>query len=349
MLPEALTEPESVADTIAKSLNTMGKLKAYLGKTYTSEQVTALIEKLGIIKHKGVLAQPIADGGSILNWEKATIKETASTATTKKFTLNVPLGNTKEVETLQGELRYEKSKGWRVYSLETILNGDTPPAITLQQARSLFEDAKNSYWYVVMGGEGKRNEATFTRNDMEYRYMAESLNTMGKLKTYLGKTYTSEQVTALIKKLGIIERKGVLDQPFSSEETRNGAINRAKNTSIATNADFSFGLEGGVEEIDGIMYCVNWGAVALKNGTIYTAAGASFMLPEEIAVQLREGRELGPVMDRFTSKKNIRHHEGAVGIFTSGLINRKQMFEHIVTLLVGQVYYYEQLEMITEN
>lgn len=142
---------------------------------------------------------------------------------------------------------------------------------------------------------------------------------------------------------------GVPDQPFSSEETRTGAINRAKNTSVATNADFSFGLEGGVEEIDGIMYCVNWGAVALKNGTIYTAAGASFMLPEEIAIQLREGKELGPVMDHFTSKKNIRHHEGAIGIFTNGLINRKQMFEHIVTLLVGQVYYYEQLEKITEN
>lgn len=141
----------------------------------------------------------------------------------------------------------------------------------------------------------------------------------------------------------------VSEQPFSSEETRSGAINRARNTSVATNADFSFGLEGGVEEIDGIMYCVNWGAVALKSGKIYTAAGASFMLPEEIAVQLREGKELGPVMDGYTSKENIRHHEGAVGIFTNGLIDRKAMFEHIVTLLVGQVYYYEQLEKITEN
>ena len=141
----------------------------------------------------------------------------------------------------------------------------------------------------------------------------------------------------------------VSEQPFSTEETRMGAINRAKNARIATNADFSFGLEGGVEEIDGIMYCVNWGAVALKNGTIYTAAGASFMLPEEIASQLREGKELGPVMNHFTSKENVRQHEGAVGIFTNGLINRKSMFEHIVTLLVGQVYYYEQLEKLTEN
>ncbi|MER1985868.1 MAG: DL-endopeptidase inhibitor IseA family protein [Solibacillus sp.] len=198
---------------MANSLNTMKKLKTYLGKTYTSEQVTALIKKLGIIEYKGVLAQPNADGGSILNWEKATMKETSSTATTKKFTLNVPLGDTKEVETLQGELRYEKGKGWRVHNLETILNSDTPPTITSQQARSLFVEAKNSYWYVVRGGDGKRNEATFTYKGMDYRYMAESLNTMKKLKAYLGKTYTSEQVTALIKNLSIIEHKGVLAQP----------------------------------------------------------------------------------------------------------------------------------------
>ena len=123
---------------MAESLNTLEKLNEYLGKTYTSDQVATLIKKLGIIEYKGVLAQPDADGGSILNWDNANIKETTSTSTTKKFTLNVPLGETKEVETLQGELRYENDKGWRVYSLETILNGDTPPAITSEQALQLF-------------------------------------------------------------------------------------------------------------------------------------------------------------------------------------------------------------------
>jgi inosine/xanthosine triphosphatase len=137
---------------------------------------------------------------------------------------------------------------------------------------------------------------------------------------------------------------GVSEQPFSNEETRNGAINRAKNALNDTGANYSFGLEGGVQEIDGIMYCVNWGAIALKNGAIYTAQGASFMLPEVIANKLREGQELGPVMDLYTNSQNIRHTEGAVGIFTKGLVDRKSMFEHIVTLLIGQVYYFEKLE-----
>ena len=139
-------------------------------------------------------------------------------------------------------------------------------------------------------------------------------------------------------------QSGVSEQPFSNEETRRGAINRAINAMTETGATYSFGLEGGVEEIDGIMYCVNWGAVALKNGHIYTAQGASFMLPNEIANKLREGKELGPVMDEYLNTKGIRHTEGAVGIFTKGLIDRKSMFEHIVKLLIGQVYYFEKME-----
>jgi inosine/xanthosine triphosphatase len=128
-------------------------------------------------------------------------------------------------------------------------------------------------------------------------------------------------------------------QPFSNEETRQGAINRARNTFSQTNADLSFGLEGGVDEIDDTMYCCNWGAVMLKDGTVFSSSGAQFALPEVIAEQLRVGKELGPVMDIYTNTENIRHNQGAIGIFSAGLIDRKEMFEHIVKLLVGQVLF----------
>lgn len=142
---------------------------------------------------------------------------------------------------------------------------------------------------------------------------------------------------------------GVSAQPFTNEETRQGAINRAKRVLEQTNADWGFGLEGGVQIIDGIMYCVNWGSLALKNGNVYCAQGASFELPHTIAKKLLAGEELGPVMNEYTNSKNIRHHEGAIGIFTNGFINREEMFEHIVTLLIGQVYYYEKLENDNNN
>lgn len=146
-------------------------------------------------------------------------------------------------------------------------------------------------------------------------------------------------VTSYFKEVVFTECKvpsEVSEQPYSTEETRQGAINRALNTLKVANGDMNFGLEGGVCEIEGIMYCCNWGALALKDGTILTAAGAQFPLPASIAKELRSGKELGPVMDCYTKQKDIRSSSGAVGIFTGGLIDRAEMFEHIVKLLIGQ-------------
>ena len=134
---------------------------------------------------------------------------------------------------------------------------------------------------------------------------------------------------------------GVSEQPFTNEETRRGAINRAKATLQQTTAQIGFGLEGGVYELDGTMYCCNWGALATRAGKVFACAGATFALPSQIAQRLKAGEELGPVMDDFTKTANIRQHAGAIGIFTNGLIDRKEMFEHIVLMLIGQYQYDE--------
>lgn len=128
----------------------------------------------------------------------------------------------------------------------------------------------------------------------------------------------------------------VSDQPMNNEETRQGAINRAKNVMDIENGTFGIGLEGGVHEFDGTMYICNWGALVMENGEVLSATGAGVPLPEEIADKLRNGGELGPIMDVYTNKKGIRHNEGAIGIFTDGILNRSDMFNHIMLLLIGQ-------------
>lgn len=135
---------------------------------------------------------------------------------------------------------------------------------------------------------------------------------------------------------------GVSEQPMSNEETRLGAINRAQAAlQEVTGAELAFGLEGGVYDFEGQMYCCNWGAIATLTGEVYSCAGATFILPNEVADRVRNGEELGPVMDEFTKTKDIRQHSGAIGIFTNGLIDRKEMFEHITTLLIGQYFYFQ--------
>jgi len=133
---------------------------------------------------------------------------------------------------------------------------------------------------------------------------------------------------------------GVNEQPFSDEETITGAVNRSKAVLKLKNADIGIGLEGGVTETPHGMFLCNWGALTVKGGGTYVAGGARIPLPEEIAVRLRGGEELGPVMEDFAQKENVREKEGAVGIFTNGLVTRGEMFTHIAKLLLGQYLYH---------
>lgn len=148
-------------------------------------------------------------------------------------------------------------------------------------------------------------------------------------------------VASALEKLGIQAeinqqeaQSGVSAQPFSIEETRAGAINRAHH--VLADCDAAIGLEGGVFELEGTLYLCNWGALVTSGGAVYVAGGAQVPLPAEVAMLLRAGEELGPVMDRYAQETGIRHHKGAIGILTAGKLNRVEMFSQIIVLLFGQ-------------
>ncbi len=101
-----------------ESLNTEQRLKTYLGQYYTPDQVGKLYKDLGFITNNGKLAQPNADGGSLLNFEKAKIELLSDTGKVKKFKLSIPLGDQNIVETMEGELHFVENEGWRVHSLK---------------------------------------------------------------------------------------------------------------------------------------------------------------------------------------------------------------------------------------
>ncbi|HYK72522.1 MAG TPA: DUF84 family protein [Pseudoneobacillus sp.] len=133
---------------------------------------------------------------------------------------------------------------------------------------------------------------------------------------------------------------GVSEQPFSDEETMKGAINRAEHALKLGGGDIGIGLEGGVQESSFGLFLCNWGALVVKGHPPLLAGGAKILLPDEIANLLRNGEELGPVMDDYAKKENIRKKEGAIGVFTNGKIDRSTMFTHVTKLLVGQYDYY---------
>lgn len=139
--------------------------------------------------------------------------------------------------------------------------------------------------------------------------------------------------------LAVEAESGVSPQPMSDEETIKGAINRALSAAELGEASIGIGLEGGVQQTPyGLVLC-NWGALAAAEMEPIIAGGARLLLPEEISRQLLAGRELGPVMDEYANKQNVRKNEGAVGIFTAGQVSRSEMFTHITKLLFGQYEY----------
>lgn len=134
-------------------------------------------------------------------------------------------------------------------------------------------------------------------------------------------------------------------QPFSDEETRTGAINRAKECVVMAPDAMGIGLEGGVMDIKGQLFLCNWGALIDLKKRVHTASGARILLPNEISESLRDGVELGDAMDAYAEIEGVRHNAGAIGIFTNNLVSRKDMFLHVVTLLRGQWEYWHESDL----
>ncbi|HSU80705.1 MAG TPA: DUF84 family protein [Candidatus Angelobacter sp.] len=131
---------------------------------------------------------------------------------------------------------------------------------------------------------------------------------------------------------------GVSNQPVGDEETLEGAINRARAAlKQDPSAEVGVGLEGGVMWIGPTLYLCNWGALVTRDDVVLTASGARIPLPEPIVVGLKEGLELGDVMDRYAQTKGVRLHQGAIGILTNGAVTRVEMFAHVTKLLFNQL------------
>src|SRR5690625_199579 len=142
----------------------------------------------------------------------------------------------------------------------------------------------------------------------------------------------------LVDKMDVPSR--VSAQPYSDEETREGAINRALQCAGTTVNTIGIGLEGGVMYVHNQLYLCNWGALVTEDKQIYTASGARITLPATIADQLKAKKELGDIMDEYAHKQEVRNNEGAIGVFTNEFISRKEMFVHVVKLLRGQWEYW---------
>lgn len=104
---------------------------------------------------------------------------------------------------------------------------------------------------------------------------------------------------------GVSVPSGVPDQPLSDLETLQGALNRAENARVLQrDADFWFGIEGGIEPHEDSFQSFAWVVVIGESGRVGKARTAMLYIPQEVAKLVRGGMELGHADDRVFGKEN---------------------------------------------
>jgi len=141
----------------------------------------------------------------------------------------------------------------------------------------------------------------------------------GFMQMFPGETFTFATVSV---------PSGVDDQPFSSRETLQGALNRAQNArALMPHADYWVGIEGGVEDSPegplspGELSVFAW-VVVLTCDHIGKGRTGVFFLPQRVAELVHSGVELGEADDIVFHRTNSKQGNGAIGLLTADLIDR---------------------------
>lgn len=151
----------------------------------------------------------------------------------------------------------------------------------------------------------------------------------GFLRLFAGDAFSFEEVSV---------PSGVKDQPFSNQETLQGALNRARAArEQCPQADYWVGIEGGVApamEGEGSgeeLWAFAWVAV-LDRARVGKGRTGTFLLPPRISRLVRQGKELGEADDIVFGRTNSKQENGAVGLLTDNVIDRTDYYVQAVIL-----------------
>ena len=145
---------------------------------------------------------------------------------------------------------------------------------------------------------------------------------------------------------------GVAEQPRGRTATVTGARNRAAAAREA-GGDLGVGIEGGVTEfpqrgalrnpevddpaereaVTGL-FLIMW-AAATDGDAWGVGGGPTIRLPDAVAARIRDGSELGPVLDDLLDTDGVGREQGAAGVFTDGIVDRESARTHAVAGALG--------------
>jgi inosine/xanthosine triphosphatase len=129
---------------------------------------------------------------------------------------------------------------------------------------------------------------------------------------------------------------GVRAQPLSDEEAIAGAVNRARAARQGLDSDLCSGLEGNTNETAHGVFVTGWAAAVDRHDTLGIGGSGRFLLPALLVDSIRQGAELGELMDEWAGQANTKQKQGAVGIMTNGLISRTEALQVAVIFALAR-------------
>jgi inosine/xanthosine triphosphatase len=133
-----------------------------------------------------------------------------------------------------------------------------------------------------------------------------------------------------IEVMGLDAESGVSVQPVG-DDTFIGARNRALYLKLLNErenfaADLFIGIEGGIAKEYNKWFAFGCMCIIDKEGNEGFGTSPHFQLPESVVEKLLKGMELGDVMDEMQNEENTKQKHGAIGYFTNGIMNRKELY-----------------------
>lgn len=122
---------------------------------------------------------------------------------------------------------------------------------------------------------------------------------------------------------------GIVEQPLSVAVTRCGAINRATRAAQTYDGvfDFSFGLEAGLELVDGFYHFVAVAAILQSDGVWSIGTSGLMSLPEAASERVMAGEYLGSIIREYRDREGLSEAEKEK---VEHLINRRKLFTEAI-------------------
>lgn len=129
---------------------------------------------------------------------------------------------------------------------------------------------------------------------------------------------------------------GVPPQPFG-DQTHEGSLNRA--IAALADHDIAVGIEAGVFEMLDGLYDIQHCSIVSRDGKKTYGHGSGFKYPDDVADLVRNGLTVGDAMHEIYGDTDIGSKQGAIGLLSRGLLDRKTLTEQsVMAAMIPRLY-----------